>query len=160
MGPGLVIQLEKRLADQQRWDLKRRTDPEQRAKLLAKKKRYRQRKAEKIREYNAAYAARNPEKMRQWRAEWEKSNRHSLAERKAKRRTAQLNAMPAWVDREAIRVIYRDCKRISAETGVVHHVDHIEPLQGVTVCGLHVPWNLQIIPATENFRKAKRFRPT
>lgn len=158
MGSRIVTPEEKLRADHRRWDLKRRTDPAARIKWLAKKKRYRARQAAKIREYNAAYMARNPERMREWRTKWEEKNPHSLAERKARRRTAQLNAMPAWVDRAAIRAIYRECKRISAETSIVHHVDHVVPLQGVTVCGLHVPWNLQVIPATENFRKAKRFR--
>lgn len=73
------------------------------------------------------------------------------------RRALKISAMPSWADRKAINKIYRERERISKETGVIHHVDHIVPLQGREVCGLHVPWNLQIIPAPDNFIKYNRF---
>lgn len=72
------------------------------------------------------------------------------------RRACLLNATPPWVDPRALLAIYEERARIERETGIPHHVDHIVPLQGEGVCGLHVPWNLRVIPARENLRKGNR----
>lgn len=74
----------------------------------------------------------------------------------AAREAAKLNATPPWLtleDRSEIARIYAESSSKSKETGVPHDVDHIVPLRGKTVCGLHVPWNLRAIPAYENRRK-------
>lgn len=68
-----------------------------------------------------------------------------------------LLASPAWRDRKAIKAIYAEAKRKTKETGIVHHVDHIYPLQGEMACGLHVHWNLRVIPAAENCSKGSDF---
>jgi 5-methylcytosine-specific restriction endonuclease McrA len=79
------------------------------------------------------------------------------AAREAARKAQKIRATPPWADMDAIRAIYEECSRITAETGVEHHVDHIVPLRHPKVCGLHVHWNLQIITAEENVRKSNRF---
>lgn len=65
-------------------------------------------------------------------------------------------ATPHWVSYVALEVIYQECRDISFNTGIPHHVDHIIPLRGEYVSGLNVPWNLQIIPAVENLKKGNR----
>lgn len=74
-----------------------------------------------------------------------------------RRRLIQNLATPPWVDHSAIAEIYRQCRARTVETGVLHHVDHIVPILGRTVCGLHVAWNLRVITADENQRKSNRF---
>lgn len=74
----------------------------------------------------------------------------------AKRRTNKLRACPAWITQEQLKeieVFYQEAKRLFKETGIPHHVDHIVPLQGKLVSGLHVPWNLQVLTASANSRK-------
>ena len=75
----------------------------------------------------------------------------------AARNAAKLNATPAWLTESQIQEInslYAESRRLSSATGVEHHVDHIVPLRGRTVCGLHVPWNLRVVTAEFNRRKS------
>ena len=76
----------------------------------------------------------------------------------AKRRAAKLKATPSWSDTKRIQHIYWMCDLISMLTGIEHHVDHIHPLQGKDICGLHVPENLQILTKTENLSKGNRWK--
>jgi len=78
-----------------------------------------------------------------------------------KRRRLMLRmATPPWADFKKIAEIYRERDRLTAETGVAHHVDHIIPIQGKYVCGLHCEFNLRPIPAAENLSKSNRFFDT
>lgn len=83
---------------------------------------------------------------------------HQGYARVAKRRATQLNATPKWSDLEAIRRIYKEAKELCEKTGEEYHVDHIIPLKSKIVCGLHVPENLRIIPASENLSKGNRLK--
>ena len=85
------------------------------------------------------------------------SNKHLYMAKSAKRRARKFHATPAWADFQAIAEIYKLAKQIEMETGVKQHVDHIVPLQGRNVCGLHVANNLQVISETENLSKANKF---
>ncbi|MCY1305953.1 hypothetical protein D9M70_557850 [compost metagenome] len=95
---------------------------------------------------------RNPERKVLW--------AKMVAEAKSageRRRMILRLALPIWADREAVAAIYRERERVSAETGVVHHVDHVVPLVHPLVCGLHCEHNLQILPGAENQTKSNRF---
>lgn len=73
------------------------------------------------------------------------------------RRARLRQCTPSWADRSEIRAVYAEARRLSAATGVVHHVDHHYPIAGRHVSGLHVPNNLQCLPADENKRKHNHF---
>jgi hypothetical protein len=74
------------------------------------------------------------------------------------RKATKLSATPSWANQEQIKRIYAACAKITKQTGIEHHVDHIIPLQGESVCGLHVENNLSIIPAKMNLQKSNKFR--
>lgn len=78
---------------------------------------------------------------------------------KAKRRAQKLQATAPWADNKAIADIYTKASQLTASTGAQWHVDHIDPLLSKLVCGLHVPENLQVLPASINMSKSNKFRP-
>ena len=80
----------------------------------------------------------------------------SLAD-SSKRRAAKIDASPVWADRAKIKEIYKDCVLKSSGGKVRHEVDHIVPLRGKNVCGLHNEFNLQVITATDNRAKSNKF---
>ena len=120
-------------------------------------------KAAKYRKEKTASIFADPEKRRKELdrvAQWYKENPAVGAARAARRRAAQFRATPGWLtekDYEEMRKIYEECARISKETGVLHHVDHVIPLRGKKISGLHVPQNLRIITAEENLKKGNKF---
>lgn len=64
---------------------------------------------------------------------------------------------PSWVDTKAIEMIYRQARSMTKETGTPHDVDHVIPLQGKLVSGLHVAENLAAIPRFANRSKSNKF---
>lgn len=68
-------------------------------------------------------------------------------------------ATPSWADLSKIKAIYVESARITKETGKPHEVDHIIPLCGKNVCGLHVESNLQILPKEIHKFKGTNFNP-
>lgn len=58
--------------------------------------------------------------------------------------------------RVEIETFYKEARRKTDETGIEHTVDHIEPLNGENSCGLHVPWNLQVMTRRDNDAKGNK----
>lgn len=78
----------------------------------------------------------------------------------SKKRAEDLYRVPNWLTEEdfnKIKTFYLECKELTEKTGILYHVDHIIPLKGKKVSGLHVPNNLQILTAEENIRKNNKF---
>lgn len=130
-------------------------------------KRYRQRISEYLKREDVIDRARqraiewrqkNPEKKRHMDAAFREANRGLVTSYKAARRARVRNAAPSWLTEEQwseIRSVYAEARRLTEETGVQHEVDHIVPLQGRTVCGLHVPWNLRVLTREQNNRRPR-----
>jgi len=151
-----------------------RANPEFRKKEQTAKKLYRERTIEQRAEYMKAWRIKNPTAGEDYykaniadiKAKAKiycELNKHKLNARTRKRQAAKLKRTPAWLTVEALQRMERAyevaaiCTKMS---GFAWHVDHIVPLQGKTVSGLHVPWNLQIIPAKVNYSKNNKFGDT
>lgn len=112
---------------------------------------------EYARQISRTYYSNHRAERSEYNRKHKKENPHIYNAQKALRRALQLNATPKWSDLKEIRMIYKEAKDISKQTGVVHHVDHIIPLNGKIVSGLHVPNNLQIITAIDNLKKSNKY---
>ena len=128
-----------------------------------------------ITEYNKSYYQKNREKLRENRRKYYLNNKDKAKEYKLKnkdyikeanrlyrlnnphikntanaiRRASKLNATPKFANVKKIKEIYKNCPK-------GYHVDHIIPLKNKLVCGLHVEWNLQCLPANENLSKSNK----
>ena len=121
---------------------------------------YRQANMPKIRKIAADYREKNRERINAYSNEWVKVNRSSSTINTAKYRSAKLQRTPPWLtDFDALRMrcIYQVAAMRTRESGYSWHVDHIIPLKGKFVSGLHVPDNLRVIPAAENQRKVNKY---
>lgn len=86
------------------------------------------------------------------------NNKYLYLHYSKKRKNSIKRAIPSWLD-EGLELQIKEIYKLAAEkskTGTIYHVDHIVPLNGKNVCGLHVPWNLQVITAEENLRKSNK----
>lgn len=88
-------------------------------------------------------------------------NYKKIKAKKRAEKSLKRSRQPNWLSKthkSAIKNIYLECQKVTKETQILHHVDHIIPLNSKIVSGLHVPWNLQIIPASANIKKSNHLR--
>ena len=137
---------------------------------LERKSRYSKNKSHE-RSLAKKYWSENKERMQAWLREHYQNNKIRYKEYSKRflsnnpgmgafissvRRSRKNQATPSWANLGAIKDIYKQREQISLETNIIHHVDHIIPLKGELVCGLHVEYNLRIIPAVENLSKSNK----
>jgi 5-methylcytosine-specific restriction endonuclease McrA len=133
---------------------------------------YRKANKERIAKDKARYVAENRDSVAaqkaRWAAEnrdrtlsnvkrWKSENKSRVLASNAKRRAAQLQRTPSWANDQLIAAYYKEAKRLEELTGIEFHVDHIIPLQGELVSGLHVETNLQLLTQHDNLRKGNHY---
>ena len=154
--------------------------PEETKRKIAEKY---QKNAERLREKRRAWYAEHREKEKaiakvrsaEWRVKnpnhagaaeakkkWKQDNPHKVRADTVKRRTAKMKRTPAWLTEDDFWMIEQAYELAVLRTkmfGFSWHVDHVMPLQGQAVSGLHVPTNLQVIPGVLNVSKANKYKP-
>lgn len=110
----------------------------------------------------ARAAARPAEVKRKYRRKYDANNPEQRKLRTNLRRKRFRQATPPWLsptDRDKIKQIYLQAQQMTNLTGERYTVDHIVPLNGELVCGLHVPWNLEIVTHRANCKKHNKHMP-
>lgn len=109
---------------------------------------------------NAEWARRNRDKLRAWSKRKYREDPAKAVAKLAQRKARKMRAQPPWlsaIQKAQILEMYDLAKAKSMQTGVTHDVDHIFPLINGKFCGLHVPWNLQVITNVLNRKKSTFF---
>jgi len=135
----------------------------ERNKELAKERasKWQKENIERKREIRAKWRNNNLKQHNSYNKEWWSENKDKRAAYQGKRKAAQLQRTPNWLTESELRMIeakYSLAAMLTRETGMPYHVDHIIPLQGKKVSGLHVFSNLRVIPGTDNVKKSNSYQ--
>lgn len=104
----------------------------------------------------------NQDRILAYNREYSKLNSEKRSRKASERDLRLKQKQPQWVEafKDDILKIYKERQNLDVTTGIKHHVDHIIPLTHIEVCGLHVPWNMQILTQSENCSKNNQFDGT
>ena len=116
------------------------------------------------RAYDLAYYQRNSERIKARTNAaapgWRKRNPAKYLAIRYNRVKSLRQATPKWLNEaqwEEMNQRYLLARECRVLTGDLYHVDHVVPIKGKNVCGLHVPWNLQILPQDLNDKKGNEY---
>lgn len=129
--------------------------------IAVQQRKHRQANKERLAIEQREYRQANKEQIAAYMKEYQKDNKDIINAITSRRRAAKLQAMPQWLtqqDHDEIREFYKIAQWMTIAFDELFHVDHIVPLQGKNVCGLHVPWNLQVLFARDNISKSNKFQ--
>ena len=125
----------------------------------AYQKKWQQSNYGKLKVYLKDWSDSNSEKVKTYKLKYAQNHSGQVNAITAKRRAVKLQATPPWLTKDQfkeIRYFYTLAKELQWLSEESLEVDHIIPLQGNNVSGLHVPWNLQILPRSLNARKSNK----
>lgn len=128
------------------------------------RQRFHERNPDYIKTYRDKWRSDNPDYTKQcyakhrdvWIArsnQWQRDNPTKVAQRNRLRATSHRRSKPLWANQEAMDLIYTKRDELNALWGTKFQVDHIVPLQGDSVCGLHCEDNLQLLEKSLNCEK-------
>jgi hypothetical protein len=122
-------------------------------------KEYRLNNIDKIKVQNKNSYEKNKQKVLERSKVWKKNNPASVLAKNSRSRAKKFSATPSWLTKDHktfIEIQYQMAAFLTEQFGIKFHVDHIDPLKSEYLSGLHVPWNLQVIPAADNIRKSNK----
>jgi hypothetical protein len=129
-------------------------------KVKERKDAWRKANQEYVNAKNRNWKEKNKDKVKAQNLSWRQENSERLAAYTARYRAAQDKRTPKWLtekDYKKIEQIYIKARKLEQKTGIQHHVDHIIPMRGKLVSGLHVPANLRVVTAKENLSKNNQY---
>ena len=127
---------------------------------ILKQRKYQSENRDKYRNASKKWREQNPLMMRVLKDIWDSENKHKNAAAANRYYTRKRERCPKWLTSEQhaeIEKYYFVARWLTDQSGIKHAVDHIVPLHGENVCGLHVPWNLQVLTLSENSAKGNCF---
>ena len=104
--------------------------------------------------YKKEWYLKNKERLLEKASDWSKNNLEKKRFYRSIRRATIASSTPKWANLDKIKQIYKCASDLKKQTGILYEVDHIVPLKGKNVCGLHIEHNLQIIEMSKNRQKA------
>lgn len=131
---------------------KRANNPSLRKKEIVQVGLWRKNNPENLRKLLSEYRNKNKTRLSEYYKEWRSKNRAVYNSYQKSRKNRVKQSTPKWADLKAIRQFYFNCP-------AGFHVDHIIPITGELVCGLHILGNLQYLSAIDNLKKGNRLLP-